>query len=68
MLFRSVLQMQFDFVLGTRAGREKYDQLKAAALKVWNDPRVQKLAKALTGPEVKAFIQSKYQGAVLPAF
>ncbi|WP_254574702.1 MetQ/NlpA family ABC transporter substrate-binding protein [Stenotrophomonas acidaminiphila] len=33
-----------------------------------NDPRVQKLAKALTGPEVKAFIQSKYQGAVLPAF
>ena len=33
-----------------------------------DDPRVQKLAKALTGPEVKAFIQSKYQGAVLPAF
>ena len=33
-----------------------------------DDPRVQTLAKALTGPEVKAFIQSKYQGAVLPAF
>ncbi|MBO9874583.1 MULTISPECIES: MetQ/NlpA family ABC transporter substrate-binding protein [Xanthomonas] len=33
-----------------------------------NDPRVQKLAKALTSPEVKAFIQRKYQGAVLPAF
>ncbi len=33
-----------------------------------DDPRVQKLAKALTGPEVKAFIESKYQGAVLPAF
>jgi hypothetical protein len=30
------------YVLGTRAGREKYDQMKAAALKLWNDPRVQK--------------------------
>lgn len=33
-----------------------------------DDPRVQKLAKALTSPEVKAFIASKYHGAVLPAF
>ncbi|OOG66024.1 methionine ABC transporter substrate-binding protein [Rhodanobacter sp. B04] len=33
-----------------------------------NDPRVQKLAKALTSPEVKAFIEQKYHGAVLPAF
>lgn len=30
------------YVLGTRAGREKYEQLRTAALKVWNDPRVQK--------------------------
>jgi D-methionine transport system substrate-binding protein len=29
---------------------------------------IQKLAKALTSPEVKAFIAKKYQGAVLPAF
>jgi len=29
---------------------------------------VQKLAKALTSPEVKAFIAQKYKGAVLPAF
>ena len=29
---------------------------------------LQKLAKALTSPEVKAFIAKKYQGAVLPAF
>jgi hypothetical protein len=28
-------------VLGTRAGREKYDQMKAAVQKLWNDPRVQ---------------------------
>jgi D-methionine transport system substrate-binding protein len=33
-----------------------------------DDPRVQKLAKALTSPEVKTFIETKYKGAVLPAF
>lgn len=33
-----------------------------------NDPRVKKLAEALTSPEVKAFIEQKYHGAVLPAF
>lgn len=33
-----------------------------------DDPRVKKLAAALTSPEVKAFIASKYKGAVLPAF
>lgn len=30
------------YVLGTRAGREKYDQMKAAVQRLWNDPRVQK--------------------------
>lgn len=29
------------YVLGTRAGREKYEQIKAQATKLWNDPRVQ---------------------------
>jgi len=33
-----------------------------------DDPRVRKLAKALTSPEVKAFIEKTYGGAVLPAF
>ena len=33
-----------------------------------NRPELQKLAKALTSPEVKKFIEEKYQGAVLPAF
>jgi D-methionine transport system substrate-binding protein len=33
-----------------------------------NDPRVQKLAKALNSPEIKAFIEQTYHGAVLPAF
>jgi hypothetical protein len=30
------------YVLGTRAGRERYEEIKAAANKLWNDPRVQK--------------------------
>ena len=29
------------YVLGTRAGRERYEQLKNAAKGFWNDPRVQ---------------------------
>ncbi|MEV7192956.1 MetQ/NlpA family ABC transporter substrate-binding protein [Streptomyces sp. NPDC093510] len=31
-----------------------------------NDPRVKKLAKLLTSPEVKKFIEDKYKGSVLP--
>lgn len=30
------------YVFGTRAGREKYNQMKDAATKLWNDPRVQR--------------------------
>ena len=37
-----VVGIGIGYVLGTRAGREKYDQLKARAQKFWNDPRVQK--------------------------
>jgi hypothetical protein len=37
-----VVGIGIGYVLGTRAGREKYDQMKAAAEKLWNDPRVQK--------------------------
>jgi D-methionine transport system substrate-binding protein len=33
-----------------------------------DDPRVQKLAKALTSPAIKTFIEQQYHGAVLPAF
>lgn len=29
------------YVLGARAGREKYDQISDRATKVWHDPRVQ---------------------------
>ncbi|MFE7230864.1 MetQ/NlpA family ABC transporter substrate-binding protein [Streptomyces sp. NPDC057596] len=33
-----------------------------------NDPRVKKLAQLLTSPEVKKFIEDKYDGAVVAAF
>lgn len=42
-------------VLAVKAGNEK-------------KPAIQKLAKALTSPEVKKFIEQKYKGAVVPAF
>jgi D-methionine transport system substrate-binding protein len=42
-------------VLATKKGKEQ-------------DPRIQKLAKVLTSPEVKKFIEEKYKGAVVPAF
>ena len=29
------------YVLGTRAGRERYEQIKQNVTKAWNDPRVQ---------------------------
>jgi hypothetical protein len=29
------------YVLGTRAGREQYEKLKAQVVRLWNDPRVQ---------------------------
>ncbi|MFJ9177282.1 MetQ/NlpA family ABC transporter substrate-binding protein [Streptomyces sp. NPDC102360] len=33
-----------------------------------DDPRIKKLAKLLTSPEVKKFIETKYKGSVLPSF
>jgi D-methionine transport system substrate-binding protein len=33
-----------------------------------DDPRIRKLARLLTSPEVKRFIERKYAGAVVPAF
>ena len=33
-----------------------------------NDPRVKKLAKLLVSPEVKKFIEDKYQGSVIQSF
>lgn len=35
------------FVLGARAGRERYDQLKEAATRAWQSPTVQKQVHAV---------------------
>ncbi|MGJ9421564.1 hypothetical protein [Aeromicrobium sp. CF3.5] len=32
------------YVLGARAGRERYEEIKTQATKVWRDPRVQQAA------------------------
>ncbi|MCS5735321.1 YtxH domain-containing protein [Herbiconiux daphne] len=36
-----VVGLATGYVLGTRAGRERYEQIKAGAAKVWNTPTVQ---------------------------
>jgi hypothetical protein len=42
-----VIGLAAGYVLGTRAGRERYEQIKAQAEKVWNlDPVQQQVAKA----------------------
>lgn len=37
-----VFGLALGYVLGTRAGRERYEQIRAGAKKVWDDPRVQR--------------------------
>ena len=57
------------YVLGTRAGRARYEQIKKQAEKVWDLPPVQKqvdrakaVAKRLPGAAI-AFVQSKTSSA-----
>ncbi|HEV7741911.1 MAG TPA: YtxH domain-containing protein [Pseudolysinimonas sp.] len=58
------------YVLGTRAGREKYEELRTAALKVWNDPRVQKQVDAVEdfvkdkAPDVADFVSDNAKKVV----
>ncbi len=57
-----VLGLGIGYVLGTRDGRARYNQMKNAALKFWNDPRVQEQVSAATefvkenAPEVAAAV------------
>lgn len=37
-----VVGLGVGYVLGTRAGRRRYEQIKSAALRVWDSPAVQK--------------------------
>lgn len=43
-----VVGLGLGYVFGTRDGRARYNQMKNAALKVWNDPRVQEQVNAAT--------------------
>ena len=58
------------YVLGTRAGREKYEQLKTAAMKFWNDPRVQRQVDAAESfvkdkaPDVAEFVSDNAKKVV----
>lgn len=50
------------YVLGTRAGRERYEQIKKACDRFWGDPRVQRQVDRVDGyvrekaPEVAEFV------------
>lgn len=50
------------YVLGTRAGRERYEQMARAARSFWNDPRVQRRVDQVEdfvkekAPEVAEFV------------
>jgi hypothetical protein len=58
------------YVLGTRAGREKYEELRTAALKGWTDPRVQKAADTVEdfvkdkAPDVADFVSDNAKKVV----
>lgn len=57
-----VVGLAAGYVLGARAGRERYNQMKLQARKLWNDPRVQKQVKTAEqfakdkAPEVVDFV------------
>ena len=68
------------YVLGTRAGRERYEEIKTTANKLWADPRVQKPVKQAEefvkdkAPDVAEFVTdgvknvaSKVTGKTTPA-
>lgn len=58
------------YVLGARAGRERYEQIKRAAIKFWNDPRVQQQVETVEefakdkAPEVVDFISDNAKKVV----
>jgi hypothetical protein len=58
------------YVLGTRAGREKYEQLKSSAMNLWNDPRVQRQVDAAESfvkdkaPDVAEFVSDNAKKVV----
>jgi hypothetical protein len=47
------------FVLGSRAGREKYEEIRAGAEKVWNHPTVQEAAGVAQAQATKLYSEGK---------
>ena len=47
------------FVLGSRAGREKYEEIRANAKKVWENPNVQEAAGVAQAQATKLYSESK---------
>ena len=49
-----IVGLGLGYVLGTRAGRERLEQIKAGAEKIWQDPRVQRQVS-----NVEQFVKDK---------
>ena len=47
------------YVLGTRAGREKFDQMVAQARRVWESPTVQEAAGVVQAQATKLYDEGK---------
>src|ERR1700761_3783874 len=47
------------FVLGSRAGREKYEEIRANAKKVWDHPTVQEAAGVAQAQATKLYAEGK---------
>lgn len=65
-----VIGLAAGYVLGTRAGRERYEQIKAQAAKVWELPPVQQQVTALTDiakSSVMALPGALWDGAIKAA-
>jgi len=83
LLARSVSQVDLAFVFANYAleagidtssalivekGKDLYVEYLVARPDNINDPRVQKLAKALSSDEVRQFILTRYKGQIAPGF
>ncbi|MBL3807654.1 MULTISPECIES: MetQ/NlpA family ABC transporter substrate-binding protein [Streptomyces] len=56
-----------DAILLEKAEGNPYNNVLAVKKGNEDDPRVEKLARLLTSPEVKKFIEDTYEGSVIPA-
>ena len=49
-------------------GKDLYVEYLVARPDNIDDPRIQKLAKALNSPQVRDFILTRYKGQIVPGF